>query len=359
MPLFDALILLVTLWGIKNFWVNEVKNLMPIPPSSVYATFPVYIGLWLLSLYLNGAYDEPYRSLKVTRGMIIGTIAILAYYGLLPPELRYSRAIIIFTGVAGTVLLLGLHEILYRLGILRYIPYDKLPRKAVIVADEHTYKETASILRQVHYAPELTGRIAPNDNTHGALAPIPAMKNLLYTTGVNEVIFCINGLTYNQVFTQMQHCGGDYEYKIHIAGSQSFVGSNSSSTSGDLYTIDRRFNLAQFAHLRNKRMTDIAASLTLMLLFPFTFFVVRKPGTFFTNCMKVLTGKMTWVGYAKGVKTSSLPRIKDGAIAPYNILPDYDPSGEVKSKINLDYAQHYASATDLSLLLKNYKYLGG
>lgn len=359
MPLFDALILLLTLWGIKDFWVNEVKNLMPIPPSSVYATFPVYIGLWLLSLYLNGAYDEPYRALKVTRGMIIGTIAILAYYGLLPPELRYSRAIIIFTGFAGTVLLLGLHEVLYRMGILKYIPYDKLPRKAVIVADEHTYKETAGILRQVHYAPELTGRIAPGTTAHGALTQIPEMKNVLYTAAINEVIFCINGLTYNQVFEQMQYCGDVYDYKIHIAGSQSFIGSNSSSTSGDLYTIDRRFNLAQFAHQRNKRLTDIAASLLFMILLPVTFFIICKPGKFFSNSLKVLIGKMTWIGYAKGVKSSYLPRIKDGAIEPYNILPGYDPSAEVKSKINLDYAQHYAPATDINLLFKNYKYLGG
>jgi O-antigen biosynthesis protein len=96
MPLFDALILLLTVWGIKDFWVREVKNIMPIPPASVYATFPAYIALWLTSLYLNGVYDQPYRALKVTRGMLIGTVAILAYYGLLPPEYRYSRAIIIW-----------------------------------------------------------------------------------------------------------------------------------------------------------------------------------------------------------------------------------------------------------------------
>ncbi len=127
MPLFDAMILLVTLWGIKNFWVEEVKNIMPIAPAAVYATFPVYIALWLLSLYLNGAYDPPYRALKVTRGMLIGTVAILAYYGLLPPEYRYSRAIIIFTGFGGTVVLLGLHEILYRMGILKFIPTTNCP----------------------------------------------------------------------------------------------------------------------------------------------------------------------------------------------------------------------------------------
>ena len=359
MPLFDALILLLTLWGIKNFWVEEVKNIMPIAQFAVYATFPVYIGLWLLSLYLNGAYDQPYRPLKVSRGMLIGTVAILAYYGLLPPEYRYSRAIIIFSGVAGTVVLLGLHEILYRVGILKYIPYDKLPRKAVIVADEFGYRQTAGILRQVHYAPELSGRVSIKQQEPDALATLPDMKQLLYTAGINEVIFCINGLTYTDVFHQMQHCGREYEYKIHIVGSQSFVGSNSSSTSGDLYTIDRRFNLADFAQARNKRMVDIAAALVFLLLFPFTFFLAAKPGAFLINCFKVLGGSCTWVGYATGVNTHNLPIIKKGIMQPYNILAGYEPSHEVKSRINMTYAQHYAPLTDITLLLKNYKFLGG
>jgi O-antigen biosynthesis protein len=359
MPLFDALILLLTLWSIKNFWVQEVRNILPILPSIVYATFPVYIALWLITLYLNGAYDQPYRPLKVTRGMIIGTVIILAYYGLLPPGFRYSRAIIIFSGLSGTVILLGLHQILYRLGILRFIPYDKLPRKAVIVAEQNAYKQTSAILQQVHYAPELSGRVSPNDNKQDALATIAEMKQLLYTTGVNEVIFCINGLSYSQVFDQMEHCGNTYEYKIHLPGSQSFVGSNSSNTSGDLYTIDRRFNLSDFAQVRNKRLVDLAASVIFIILFIFTFFLVKKPAPFIANCFKVLSGKKTWVGYAHDSLTSNLPPIRPGVIQPYNILAGYRPSDTVRQQVNTAYAQHYTPLSDINLLLKNYKYLGG
>jgi hypothetical protein len=229
----------------------------------------------------------------------------------------------------------------------------------VIVADEPAYKQTASILRQVHYAPELSGRISPKDEKHGVLATLPEMKQVLYTTGVNEVIFCINGLSYADVFEQMQHCGKEYEYKIHLIGSQSFVGSNSSSTSGDLYTIDRRFNLADFAQVRNKRFVDIAASLLFIILFPFTFFLVKRPGQFFANCFKVLSGKLAWVGYATDVNTNFLPRVRQGAIQPYNILAGYSPTTEVRTQINNDYAQHYTAFTDIALILKNYKYLGG
>ena len=264
----------------------------------------------------------------------------------------------IFSGFAGTVVLLGLHEILYRMGILKFIPYDKLPRKAVIVANETAYQQTAEILQKVHYAPELSGRISPTTNADNSLASLAEMKQVLYTTGINEVIFCINGLTYSDVFNQMQHCGKEYEYKIHIVGSQSFVGSNSSSTSGDLYTIDRRFNLSDFAQVRNKRMVDIGAAFLFLLVFPVTFFRIKKPGKFFVNCLKVLAGTYTWVGYATG-PTNNLPSLKKGIIQPYNILIGYEPGTEVKEGLNTAYAQHYAPATDIALLLKNYRYLGG
>jgi len=358
MPLFDAAILLVTLLVMKDFWIHEVKNMLPLNPIAIYYTFPAYLGIWILSLYLNGAYDQPYRPLKVTRGMIIGTAAILAYYGLLPPEARFSRAVIMFSGVGGTVLLLGLHEFLYRMGILRYIPYDKLPTKAVIVADEDAYRQTANILKQVHYAPGLEGRISPKADSKHALATLPEMKEVLFTTGVNEVIFCVNGLTYKDIFAQMQHCGAAYEYKIHLPGSQSFVGSNSSSTSGDLYTIDRRYNLFDFAHIRNKRMLDIATALSLIILFPFSFFFVKHPGTFLANCFAVLFGTKTWVGYA-GDKISHLPPIKRGVLPPYNILPDYIPTNTIIHLADNTYAQHYTPTTDTSLLLRNFRYLGG
>jgi len=211
----------------------------------------------------------------------------------------------------------------------------------------------------VHYAPELSGRVSVKGQEARALSALPDMKQLLYTAGINEVIFCVNGLTYSEVFQQMQHCGGNYEYKIHIVGSQSFVGSNSSSTSGDLYTIDRRFNLSDFAQVRNKRMVDIAAALLFLITFPFTFFRVKNAGVFFANCFKVLAGSCTWVGYAAGTNTSYLPAIRRGIIQPYNILLGYEPSTEVKQQINTAYAQHYAPLTDINLVLKNYKFLGG
>lgn len=359
MPLFDALILLGTLWFMKEFWVEQVKSIQPIPLNSVLATFPVYIFLWIFSLYINGAYDQSYRSLRVIRGMVIGTVLILAYYGLLQPGLRYSRAIIIFSGFVGTVTMLGLHELLYRLGIFKFIPYDKLPSKAIIIAEEQAYKDTANTLQQVHYAPELSGRISPSSQKGNALATLPEMKSLLYTAGINEVIFCVNGLRYSEILSQMEQCGSDNDYKIHIPGSQSFVGSNSSHTAGDLYTIDKTYNLSRFAQLRNKRILDVLLSICFIVLYPIMLFVVKNPIKLISNSILVLTGQKTWVGYVNtNIQDIQLPPIRQGVLPPYNILTGYTPEDNIKTELNNTYAQQYAPGADLSLILNNLKYLG-
>lgn len=356
MPMFDALVMLGTLWFMKEFWVVHVKNIEPIPLSSVLATFPVYIALWVVSLYINGVYDQSYRGLRVIRAMVIGTIMILAYYGLLQPGLRYSRAIIIFSGISGTVIMLALHELFFRLGIFKFIPYDKLPRKAVIVADEKNYADTANTLRRVHYAPDLNGRIATDNNKGTALAGINELKPYLFTAGINEVIFCVNGLSYAQILQQMQYCGGAYEYKIHLQGSESFVGSNSSHTAGDLYTLDKRYNLSKFSQQRNKRILDAGLSVIFLILWPLLLLFVKNGLQFWVNCILVLTGRNTWVGYTTA--NNQLPAIRKGILPPYFIAADYEPSETVARQLDSIYAQQYTAGADLTLILKNFKYLG-
>lgn len=356
MPIFDALILLVTLWFMTEFWVEQVKNILPIPLESILKTFPVYILLWGLSLFFNGVYDQSYRAIRVVRGMVIGTVAILAYYGLLPPELRYSRAIIIFSGLIGTVAMLGLHGLLYRLGIFKFIPYDQIPGKGVIVANETAYALTANTLKNVHYSPDIAGRVEPSVDKGNAIATISELQPFVYTAGIKEIIFCINGLTYKEVLNQMQLCGGTYEYKIHLPGSSSFVGSNSSHTSGDLYTLDKRYNLSDHAKLRNKRVIDILAALSFLILFPLLAMVVKNPGRFLGNIFSVLSGSKSWVGYS--LQQPQLPKIRKGVLPPYNIYKGYEPSTSVLENLDIAYAQQFTSTTDINLILNNLKYLG-
>jgi GT2 family glycosyltransferase len=361
MPLFDALVLLVTLFLMKEFWVGHIKGAKPIPANFILATFPAYILSWIAAMWLNGAYDQPYRPLRVVRGMFIGSVVTLAYYGLLSDEVRYSRGLIMLSGVVGTVALLGLHEALYRLGILRFIPFDDEQRKAVIVGDAKAYNEATDLLVKVPAAPDLSGRVAVSgDEAQGdRLGAIDDIQSLLYTAGIGEVIFCSASLSYGRMLEAMQRCGDVYDYKIHLPGSRGFVGSNSSHAAGDLYTAGRRYALAQFSQQRNKRVFDIVSSAGILLLSPVLLFVVKDVAGLFRNTLAVLSGRKTWIGYDSIMAgIAGLPAIKPAVLPPYNLLREFAPDEHLRRELATDYARRYTPGVDAGFLWRNLRWLG-
>jgi GT2 family glycosyltransferase len=357
LPLFDAFILLGTLALMQRFWVGYVKGAETVPASFILATYPAYILLWIASLWLNGAYDQPYRPLRVVRGMFVGSIVILAYYGLLDASLRYSRGLIMFSGLTGTVALLGLHELLYRLGILRFIPFDDELRKTVVAGGVEDGAEAAQLLAQVPAAPSLQGRISLNPE-EGTLGEADELPQLLYSAGIGELIFCMDSFRYERVLAEMQRCGPEYDYKIHLRGSRGFVGSNSSHAAGDLYTVGQRYVLAQFSQQRNKRVFDLVASIAMIPALPILCLQVKKAGRLLKNWASVLAGKKTWIGYDVPLQVrAGLPPLKDSVLPVWNMLEGFSPEAELQQTMAQDYAKRYTPGVDAGFLWRNKRWL--
>ena len=353
LPLLDALLLLLTLLAIKEFWVVSVKGVPPISLRLVALTFPAYILTWIGALFLNGAYDPAYRPLRVVRGMLVGTVVALAYYGLLPPDMRYSRGIIVFGGITGTVVLLGIHAILQRVGLTGQVPYDAAARQAVIVGSAAAAADADGALRRVTGAPNIAGRVGLEA---GALAPVEELKPLLQTAGIGEVIFCTPDLSYSEVLQAMQDCGPEYDYKLHLPHRSGFVGSNSSNAAGELYTADPRYRLSDPAYRRQKRTFDVLASGLMLLLFPLLAFVHPRPGSLWNKIWTVLAGRQSWVGYGAGAP--GLPPLKSGVFPPYVLVEGYLPAPAVQATLDRNYALYYVPGRDLTLLLKNFRAVG-
>lgn len=361
MPLFDAIVILATLLLVTEFWVEQIKNIAPIPTRSILITYPIYTAIWILSLFINGAYDQPYKPNRVIRGMLTGIVLGLAFFGLLPAEMRHSRATIFLTGISSSIALIALHEWLHRLGIFKFISFDQLPGNAVILAREQRFITTSEILDQIHYAPKIYGRIEPNEvnNTTNAIGNIRDLEPFLVTADVEEIIFCTNELPFKKILDLMQTCGSNYDFKIHVEGSKSFVGSNSSNSAGDLYVLDQRFNLSNPSHLRNKRILDILMCFALLFLFPFIFFKQESIKQFFSNWFQVLIGNKSWVGYGCSInEQSGLPQLKKSIIPCYRIIENFNPNEQMLSKMNELYALYYKTSNDVRFLIENLKFLG-
>ncbi|RYZ47619.1 MAG: glycosyltransferase, partial [Sphingobacteriales bacterium] len=102
----DAILLTAVTLVIKKFWFDAVAQVQPRDNDVFIRTIPFFVAVWMLSLFLNGAYDKPFSLFRAGRGMVLGTIMVLAAYGLLPFEYRYSRGIVLFSGMTGTVMIL-------------------------------------------------------------------------------------------------------------------------------------------------------------------------------------------------------------------------------------------------------------
>ena len=287
--------------------------------------------------------------------MLIGTIAILAYYGLLQSGLRYSRALIILSAVSLTVALLVLHEIMFRAGIYKQRSGDEILKTSVIIGTQESYEETLETLRDVNDSPLVLGRISIEGDSSDVIGTLAELGPLLSTTGAKEVIFCAEDISYSTIIQKMEECGDGYEYKIHLKGSKSFIGSNSSHTSGDIYTVNKRYNIALFAEKRNKRIVDISFAIVFILLSPLLL-LAGKGRYFLYNSMQVLSGRKTWIGYGEGHE--GLPSIRDGIAPCYHMIQGYHPGRIVTRRMNEDHALYYHATSDINLIIKNINFLG-
>lgn len=357
MPLLDMVLLSAVFWLVKDVYLFDIKGYTEIKPLALAITLPMYLLLWLGSMYLNGVYEISYHPIRVIRGMAIGTILAVAYYGLLQTEFRYSRSIIFSTAIFGTVLMVLMHRILHYFKILKYIPYDRISKKTTVVANEANFIATAKLMQTTNYPLQLFGRISIDDDGYEALQTKAKLPETLYQSGIQEVVFNADHLAYNEIFSMMQACGAAYEYKIHLAGSLGFVGSNSRHTSGDIYVTAPKYNLSHSYHVRNKRIFDIGFSLVLIALLPMLLFK-NKAAKMYRNTWQVLVGKRTWVGYSTTEHAEKLPVLKSAVLPTYNKVAGVTPSQVVKEKLDVEYALYYNVFNDVRLVIKNFKFLG-
>ncbi|HAP02235.1 MAG TPA: glycosyl transferase family 2, partial [Bacteroidetes bacterium] len=102
-PAIDGIGLYAAMLFFKNIWETKVKASEGVnyPPQFIFIVVPVYILVWLLSVYFSGGYDRNSRPSKIIRGLLIGTLIISAVYGFLDDSLRFSRAMILLGFVFG------------------------------------------------------------------------------------------------------------------------------------------------------------------------------------------------------------------------------------------------------------------
>jgi GT2 family glycosyltransferase len=353
LPIVDASLIVIGFLFIVPSWENyRFHALNSYPDKLVMVMIPIYIIIWLLSNWLNGAYDKPQKLFATTKGVLWGTILILAIYALLPLNFRFSRAIIIL-GSVWTVL--STQGVRVFIGVFdkNLIPFFQKKKRNAIVGLPSEAKRVIEILNNSYIDYQYIGLVSPQkeitDQTQ--LSNIDQIVEFVRVNDVNEVIFCSSNISSQEIIRNMLILSNSgVDYKIAPPESVSIIGSNSINASGELYTpLLNAIN--SITSKRNKRLLDLGVSIFILITIPIWFIISRKPIFLLSNAISVLFGRKTWIGYIKtNNPMSGLPQIKDGV---FQLKKNCKDESHQDSEINLAYAKNYSIVSDLSILWKN------
>jgi GT2 family glycosyltransferase len=346
-PLIDSLILLASLFITKLVWIKNVKTSTHYSNQLLIGFFVAYILTWVLSVYFNGGYDKPYKSARVLRGMFMGGIITLAFYGLLPEEIRFSRGITVLGALLGTILLITWRKALFYLGVKEMEDESEVNNKVILVGDAQDENEVKQLLSQAYVTKNIIGLVSPSMNREQyQLATYDYLQPIAKVYEANEIIFVQHQLSFKQIIDAMQLCGKALIYKIHSKGTDSIIGSNSKDTAGDLYTTELTFQISTQQSKRNKRLVDVVCAFIFLVASPILFWFSEKKKSYFSNHILVLEGDKTYVGYSD----EQFPKLKPSLLDVFPIIPNFNIPSDNQEHLNWLYAKNYSSWIDIKII---------
>lgn len=359
-PILDFCVITFGLFFIKNIYQQNTGidgNIYSEKLLSV--AFPLYTLAWIIMVYFNGGYDKPIKLLKIGRGVLVGTVFILMGYSLLPESLRFSRALILL-GTSWALVCFVVTRLLYHfLKLKSYSLSSAKTKRIAIIGEEQEFNRVSGLLKETHANPGFVGFVSAEVNgVHNPsyIGKINQIDEIIKVHQINEIIFCAKDISSQFIINNMLTLvSSGVDFKIAPPESLSIIGSNDVDTAGDLYVIDVN-SISKSNNKRNKRLLDIGVSVLAIVFSPVLIFIQDNKSNYFLNCLNVLFGFYSWVGYGK-ISDKSLPEIKRSVLYPSMLLEKEIDANKIKLA-NLRYAKDYKIEKDMIIIWKCRKQLG-
>ncbi len=360
--LLDAFIVLVGLYFIKEYWANNVKGMASYyAPQYMTVNVPLYIFIWLTSVYFSGGYDKPFKLSRLIRGLFVGTLIISAVYGFLDEAYRFSRAMILL-GAIWSIFALSALRIFT--GFFRNKSFDIAPNdtgKLAIVGGLEEGQHIKNLLSDTGLDFEFMGWIDPSNLVEKKhrfrLGDLENLAQIIELYKIKEIIFCRKDVSFKRMIEAMEAIGPAVNYKIVTEDSDHIIGSNSKNKAGDLYTLSLSYTILQAVQKRNKRLLDFVLSLIFLITFPIGFLLVKNPIQFFKNSISILLNQKTWVGFSS-YNFEELPKIKESILSEIDKYPDAQFDEMTTLRLLKLYAKEYSVYKDVEIIFKAFRSLG-
>ena len=287
----------------------------------------IYSVFWVFTLYLFGGYDKPWIPRRVIRGFAVGSLVLIAGYGLLPETLRFSRAILLLGSIwFAAVVILG------RITIGGWRLNAK-PTSRLIIAFPTESTAISNMLDSV----ELRGDISDSTTV---ISPdeINTIFDVVRVKSIGEVVFSGRDVSATDIITALSSLvNKTVVCRIAWTDDGSVMGAGGPGPD-PVTELDRA--IYGPSARRSKRILDLLSSLTFLLLSPLL--IISGRSLWVSRSFRVLMGKATWVGIdASGEE--SRPSV-------FNAVESDDD--RIRERLNLAYARKYNWFEDLKLVLR-------
>jgi len=361
LPVLDFISIFTAYHFIKPLWEQfKFQGQGAYPDSFMKFAVPAYILVWMASLWFYNAYAKNFRFSNILKGILSGTAIILILYALLPESFRFSRALILI-GTVFSIVLTSVNRLLIHL--IPFFPHKfktnrKLRIAVVGLIDE--INRVSKIINLAEFKPQITALVSPSAESKESyhMGDLSQLNEIIKIHKIDELVFCAKDISSNQIIHKMLELSyTDIDFKIAQPDSWSVIGSNSIETAGELYTIEINA-ISKDQNIRFKRTFDIISSLIILLFSPFILILSKISVNLINNCLNVLLGFKTWVGYfrSKGINTEHLPKLKDGVLNPLDLISEMEHTTDFVKNCNTVYAKNFTVWNDLKILIKGFKY---
>lgn len=364
LPLLDFVLVYLAYYLLVSWWsVNIWEDANYYPLQYIYIVVPIYIFIWLLSIYLSGGYSKPIRIPKIISGVFFGMITILVFYSLLPEQLRYSRALVLLGAVVSLFIIISIRLVYRYFSTGSWLPKDERRKRYIIIGDEKEAVRVADLLRTTDAQAEFIGLTKEDDketDNPNFVGNISQIKEIIKIYQINEVIFCAKSVSQQRIISTMAELKANNLHFIIAPPETDFIiGSNTINTPTDLYVISVN-SISDDDNKRKKRLLDITLALFTLLFSPILCFTIKRPIGLWKNTFSVLFGSKTWIGYSNisTISNNSLPKIKKGILTTQDSLDKKDVDLSTLNRLNLLYARNYRLQSDFNTFIKAFREIG-
>ena len=358
LPVIDATLILASFWSVKFLWSHFVKQEVNYSPNMLIIAFPAFTLLFLSSTYFSGLYDSGYQQSRLNRSTVVSILILLSVYSLLPESLRFSRGILLFGSLTAFGAMSVSRIILLHWGIIEGASKSDSPHQIVIAGTKNESNVAREFLKKFQRDQNILGHISVSGSDDvSSMGNISELPSILLLPGINKIIFCEGNLSFKQIISSLPLVPRGISIGFFSVESHTLIGSNDKNVSGEFLSKESGdVHLSDRLYRRSKRLFDICVSLFFIISFPVHVLLKRRPGTFFKNTFRVLTGKYSWVGYAEF--DSTLPPVSPGIITTTGLPAEKNiVSKESLASIDWLYARYYEIRYDLKLIRDNYQKL--